>query len=107
MAIKYTACSEVDSLYYIPVWTVWRAPMLSLMLTSLLDFGSALLFLFVFLATNNIYLATGIGIAAAIATLAWTWIRHRRVGVLQGLGPAIVLAMGCSSQPSSWVAWER
>jgi intracellular septation protein len=68
--------------------------MLSLMLTSLLDFGSALLFLFVFLATNNIYLATGIGIAAAIATLAWTWIRHRRVGVLQGLGPAIVLAMG-------------
>ena len=63
-------------------------------LSSMLDFGSALLFLFVFLATNNIYLATGLGIAAAIATLVWIWIRDRRIAPMQGLGPAIVLVAG-------------
>jgi len=60
----------------------------------LLDFGSALLFLFALLATGNIYLATGVGIAGAVATLAWTWIRQQRIGFMQGLGPAIVLVMG-------------
>jgi intracellular septation protein A len=64
------------------------------MRTWLQDFGATFLFLFVLLATGDIYLATGFGIAAAIASLAWTWIRHRRVEAMQGLGLAIVLVMG-------------
>lgn len=64
------------------------------LLTFLLDFGSALLFLFVFLATSDIYLATGLGIATTVAILAWTWVRDQRIGVMQGLSPAIVLVMG-------------
>jgi intracellular septation protein A len=64
------------------------------LLPFLLDFGSGLLFLFLFLATGNIYLSTGFGIAAAIATLVWIWIRDRRIGAMQALGPTIVLVMG-------------
>jgi intracellular septation protein len=63
-------------------------------LTFLLDFGSALLFLLVLLATNDIYVATACAIPAAIATLVWIWIRDHRIGVMQGLGPVIVLVMG-------------
>jgi len=63
-------------------------------LTFVLDFGSGLLFLCLFLATSDIYLATGSGIAAAIATLVWIWIRDRRIEAMQGLGPAIVLVRG-------------
>ena len=50
-------------------------------LTFVLDFGSGLLFLCLFLATGDIYLATGSGIAAAIATLVWIWIRDRRIEI--------------------------
>jgi intracellular septation protein len=63
-------------------------------LTFVLDFGSGLLFLFLFLATGNIYLATSFGMAAAISTLVWIWIRDRRIRAMQALGPAIVLVMG-------------
>jgi intracellular septation protein len=67
------------------------------LLTFALDFGSGVLFLVLFLATGDIYLATGIGIAAAIATLVWIWIRDRRIEPMQGLGPAITLVMGGST----------
>ena len=63
-------------------------------LTFLLDFGSALLFLFVLLATGDIYLATGLGMATAVATLVWIWVRDRRIAAMQALGPAIVLVAG-------------
>jgi len=60
----------------------------------LLDFGSAVLLLLVLLATGDIYLATGAGLAAAVGSLAWTWIRRRRVEAVQALGQSIVLVMG-------------
>jgi intracellular septation protein len=66
-------------------------------LTFVLDFGSGLLFLFLFLATGNIYLATGFGMAAAMATVVWLWVRERRIRAMQGLGPAIVLVMGTAT----------
>jgi intracellular septation protein len=64
------------------------------MRTWLQDFGGTFLFLFVLLATGDIYLATGVGIAAGLTSFAWTWIRSRRVETMQGLGLAIVLVMG-------------
>lgn len=58
------------------------------------DFGSTFLFLFVLLASGDIYLATGVGIAAGLASFAWSWSRDRRVEAMQVLGLAIVLVMG-------------
>lgn len=64
------------------------------MRTWLLDFGGTFLFLSVLLATGDIYIATGCGIAAGIASFAWSWSRDRRVEAMQVLGLAIVLVMG-------------
>lgn len=58
------------------------------------DFGATFLFLFVLLASGDIYWATSAGIAAGVGSFVWTGIRHRRVEAMQGLGLAIVLVMG-------------
>ncbi len=62
-----------------------------------LDMASSLLFLAVLLATRNIYLATGVGIAAGIAQVAWMMWRRDSVEPLRWISLGLVVVMGSAT----------
>lgn len=60
----------------------------------LLDMLSTVFFLVIFSLTNNIYLATGLGIAIGIAQVAWLKLRGRKVDLMQGASLGLVVVFG-------------
>lgn len=64
------------------------------MRTLLLDLSSGLLFFVVLLGTGNIYIATGVGIAAGLAIVACMMAHQRPVDIMQWLGLALVVVLG-------------
>ena len=62
-----------------------------------LDLISMILFLVIVLATGNVFLATGVGIAAGLAQLAWQAGRRRAIGMLQWASLGLVVVFGSAT----------
>jgi intracellular septation protein A len=63
----------------------------------LFDLLVAIIFASVLVATHNIYLATGVGIAIGIVQFAYQKMRARKIGPLQWLSLGIVLVFGTTT----------
>jgi intracellular septation protein len=61
------------------------------------DLAPMILFLVVFLASGNIYLATGLGIVFGLAQLGWSLARSRPVGMLQWASLGLVVVFGTAT----------
>ncbi len=61
------------------------------------DLAPMILFLVIFLVTNNIYLATGVAIAFGLAQLAWCFARRTPVGMLQWAALGLVVVFGSAT----------
>src|ERR1022692_3647721 len=86
-------------MHFITTWTrsTWRFEVDGVMKTLTLDLISSLLFLVVILITNNIYLATGLGIVAGLAQIAWLISRKQTVDATQWMSLGLVLVMGAAT----------
>jgi intracellular septation protein len=62
-----------------------------------LDLFATILFLVVVLASGNIVLATGFGLAAGAAQLAWALIRRQSVGAMQWASLGLVAVFGTAT----------
>ena len=62
-----------------------------------LDLASTILFLVVFLVSNNLFLAVGLGMALGVAQIAWQYHRKQPIGSLQWLSVVLVLASGTAT----------
>jgi intracellular septation protein A len=63
----------------------------------LLDMASTLLFLGVYLATGNLFLAVGLGMALGLGQIAWHLLHREPVEALQWLSVVIILASGTAT----------
>ncbi len=61
------------------------------------DLAPMILFLVIFLTTNNIFLATGIGIAFGVLQVAWCIARKTPVGMLQWAGLGLIAVFGTAT----------
>jgi intracellular septation protein A len=61
------------------------------------DLASTLLFLAVYLLSDNLLVAIGIGMALGVAQIGWAIARRRAIGTLQWLGVVLVLASGTAT----------
>jgi len=62
-----------------------------------LDLASTILFLAVFLLTNNLFLAVGLGMALGVVQIGWQYHRRQPIGSLQWLSVVLVLASGTAT----------
>jgi intracellular septation protein A len=62
-----------------------------------LDLASTILFLIVYLATDNLYVAVGLGMVLGVTQIAWTLVRRQPVGSLQLLSVVLILASGTAT----------
>src|SRR5258708_36647997 len=62
-----------------------------------LDLASTILFLAVYLLTNNLFLAVGLGMALGVAQIGWQYHRRQPIGSLQWLSVVLVLASGTAT----------
>ena len=62
-----------------------------------LDLASTILFLAVFLLSNNLFLAVGLGMALGVAQIGWQYHRKQPIGSLQWLSVVLVLASGTAT----------
>ena len=62
-----------------------------------LDLASTILFLAVYLLTDNLFLAVGLGMALGVAQIAWQYRRKHPIGSLQWLSVVLVLASGTAT----------
>jgi intracellular septation protein len=63
----------------------------------LLDLASTLLFLGVYVATGNLFLAVGLGMALGLAQIGWQLFHREPVEALQWLSLLIILASGSAT----------
>lgn len=63
----------------------------------LLDLASTLLFLAVYLATDNLLMAVGLGMALGVIQIGWQALRGQPIGTLQWLSVILVLASGTAT----------
>lgn len=63
----------------------------------LLDLASTILFLAIYLLTDSLFLAIGLGMALAIAQIAWQHLHSQPIGSLQWLSVVLILASGTAS----------
>ena len=63
----------------------------------LMDLASTILFLVVYLATDNLYAAVGLGMALGVAQIGWQLARRQPIGSLQLLGVVLILASGTAT----------
>jgi intracellular septation protein len=63
----------------------------------LLDMASTLLFLAVYVATDNLFLAVALGMALGIAQIGWHFAKKQPVEALQWLSVIIILASGTAT----------
>ncbi len=62
-----------------------------------MDLASTILFLAIFLLTDNLILAVGLGMALGIAQIAWQLHRKQPIGTIQWLSVVLVLASGTAT----------
>jgi intracellular septation protein A len=62
-----------------------------------LDLASTILFLVVFLVSNNLFLAVALGMALGVAQIAWQYHHKQPIGSLQWLSVVLVLASGTAT----------
>ncbi len=58
------------------------------------DILAGWLFLAVFLATNNIYLATAIGLVTGILQIVWMMVRRQKIDPMQWMAMGLVVVLG-------------
>ena len=63
----------------------------------LLDLASTLLFLAVYLLSDNLFLAVGLGMALGVAQIGWQLMHGKPIGTLQWLSVVLVLASGTAT----------
>ena len=63
----------------------------------LMDLASTILFLVVYLATDNLYVAVGLGMALGVAQIGWQRARRQPIGSLQLLSVVLILASGTAT----------
>jgi intracellular septation protein A len=63
----------------------------------LLDLASTVLFLILYLATDNLFLAVGLGMALGVAQIGWQLAHRRSVEALQWLSVVLILASGTAT----------
>jgi intracellular septation protein A len=61
------------------------------------DLASTILFLVVYLATDNLYVAVGLGMALGVAQIGWALYRRQPIGSLQLLSVVLILASGTAT----------
>jgi intracellular septation protein len=61
------------------------------------DLASTILFLVVYLATDNLFLAVGLGMALGVAQIGWALWRRQPLGSLQILSVALILVSGVAT----------
>ncbi len=62
-----------------------------------LDLASTILFLAIYLLSDNLFLAVGLGMALGMAQIAWQLHRKQPIGSLQWLSVVLVLASGTAT----------
>jgi len=63
----------------------------------LMDLASTILFLIVYLATDNLYVAVGLGRVLGVAQIGWQYARRQPIGSLQLLSVVLILASGTAT----------
>jgi intracellular septation protein len=63
----------------------------------LLDLASTILFLVIFLATHNVPLSVGLGMALGIAQIGWQFIRGNPIDTMEWLSLFLVLGSGAAT----------
>lgn len=63
----------------------------------MMDLASTILFLVVYLATDNLYVAVGLGMALGVAQIGWQYARKQPIGSLQLLSVVLILASGAAT----------
>ena len=61
------------------------------------DLASTLLFLALYLATDNLFLSVGIGMALGVAQIVWGLVRRQTIGTMQWLSVILVVASGTAT----------
>jgi intracellular septation protein A len=62
-----------------------------------LDLASTILFLVIYLATDNLYFAVGFGMALGVAQIGWALYRRQPIGSLQLLSVVLILVSGTAT----------
>ena len=63
----------------------------------LLDLASTVLFLAIYIATDNLFLAVGLGMALGVVQIGWQLFKGRPVEALQWLSLVLILASGSAT----------
>jgi intracellular septation protein A len=63
----------------------------------LIDLASTILFLVVYLVSDNLYVAVGLGMALGVAQIGWHLHRRTAIGTMQWLSVVLVLASGTAT----------
>jgi intracellular septation protein A len=61
------------------------------------DMMSGILFLAIYLSTNDIYLAVGVGVATGLAQAIWMIARRQKTDAMQWMALALVLVLGLTT----------
>jgi intracellular septation protein len=61
------------------------------------DLGPMIVFLLVFLASRNIYVATGVGIGISALQIGWCFARKAPIGMLQWAGLGLIAVFGAAT----------
>jgi len=61
------------------------------------DLTPMIVFLLVFLASKNIYLATGVGIGLSVLQIGWSFARKSPIGMLQWAGFGLIAVFGAAT----------
>jgi intracellular septation protein len=61
------------------------------------DLASTILFLVLYLITDNLFLSVGIGMALGVVQIVWALVRRQTIGTMQWLSVALVLASGTAT----------
>ena len=61
------------------------------------DLASTLLFLVLYLLTDNLFLSVGVGMALGVAQIAWALAHRQTIGTMQWLSVVLVVASGAAT----------
>jgi intracellular septation protein A len=61
------------------------------------DLASTILFLIIYLVTDNLYIGVGLGMALGVAQIGWALYRRQPIGSLQLLSVVLILASGTAT----------
>jgi len=61
------------------------------------DLASTILFLVLYLLTDNLFLSIGIGMALGVAQILWALVRRQTIGTMQWLSVVLIVASGAAT----------